>query len=377
MVLALLLFSRGTRPAMLTPACTIALAVACLALQGCLLFTTPVNQPPRIEILPPTGSASRGQPIKVVAEATDPDGSPPRVEWSTSIGRCTAGPRPATEFQSPTGMPTFTFTPAGDSDITCVWALATDAQGATDLATREVSSQNTAPVAVIKVLAPTTQTNGGRYELYSFFRLSGLGSTDPDGDKPKDPQWRLEAPQSAKPTPELRPCPGAMPNAFLQCLDVSGFSGDYKIVLTVSDGPLRSPPATLTLVVDDDHPACVKTAEPPTATSPIVLDPAEAKTFSITEILDDGTPFPTPTDGAHGTPTFVWKVRRNAGAWQSIVGYDNIAALTLPAGSYVTGDKVDVDVTISDGVPTHLQPACDARCPAGCPQSAGWAVEYR
>jgi hypothetical protein len=159
---------------------------------------------------------------------------------------------------------------------------------------------------------------------------------------------------------------------------VSGFPGDYKIQLTVSDGLMPSEPATLTLVVDADHPACVKTAEPATATSPIVLDPTtEAKTFSITEILDDGTPLPTPAEGAHGTPTFAWKVRRNAGVWQAIVGYDHIATLTLPAGSYVTGDKVDIDVTISDGVATHLQPACDARCPAGCPQSAGWTVEYR
>ena len=54
------------------------------------------------------------------------------------------------------------------------------------------------------------------------------------------------------------------------------------------------------------------------------------------------------------------------------------ASLTLPARTYYTpGDVVDVDVTISDGVAMHLQPACDPRCPAGCPQSARWTMEYR
>jgi hypothetical protein len=169
-----------------------------------------------------------------------------------------------------------------------------------------------------------------------------------------------------------------MPSPWVQCLDVGKFRGDYKVALTVGDGSaMRSAAALLTLVVDDDHPACVKGTEPPIATSPLVLDPIQTKAFSITEILDDGTPFPTPADGAHATPTFAWKVRRNAGAWQTIVGYDNIASLTLPGGTYATGDKVEVSVTISDGVAMHLQPACDVRCPAGCPQSAQWTVEYR
>jgi hypothetical protein len=381
MVLGLLVSSDGTRPAMLTPTCMIALAVACLALQGCLLFTAPVNEPPRIEIVPPK-PANRGEPIPVTANVSDPDGDLPSVEWWTTDDRCPvhadAGQRPATTFRSKPGTAMFEFTPApGAAETTCVWAMATDPQGATAVDMREVSSQNRAPVASIKVLTPTRQTSGGRYELYSFFRLSGLGSTDPDGDHPTNPRWHLEAPQSAAPTPKLVPCPGVMPSPFVQCLDVGGFKGDYKVELTVSDGIIDSAPATLTLVVDDDHPACVNKAEPPPETSPIVLDPAEAKTFSITGILDDGAPFPTPAEGAHGAPTFAWKVRRNAGAWQTIVGYDNIASLTLPAGSYATGDKVDVDVTISDGVAQHLQPECDALCPGDCPQSAGWAVEYR
>jgi hypothetical protein len=389
MVLALLVSGDGSRrgstsarPSMTTPTLMLTLAMACLALQGCILFTQSVNEAPDITINAPNGSVNRGEPIPITANVSDPDGDVPRVEWWTTKDGCPTNPdarqRPASTVLSQPGMAMFTFTPSpGDPETMCVWALATDSQGATALDTQEVSSQNRPPVAAIQVLAPTTQTGSGRYQLYSYFRLSGLGSSDPDGDDRVDPQWTLTVPQGAVPTPRLVPCPGAMPSPWVQCLDVGASKGVYRVELTVGDGLTRSTPSTLTLDVDDDHPACVKTAEPPTATSPLVLDPTGAKTFSIKEILDDGSPLPTPADGAHAAPSFAWKVRRNAGAWQAIVGYEGIAALTLPAGTYATGDKVDVSVTISDGVAMHVQPACDARCPAGCPQSAQWTVEYR
>ena len=366
---------------MQTPSLILALVVACLAVQGCLLFTGSVNQPPHIDLLPPSAPVARGEPVKIVANVSDPDGDLPHVEWSTSMDKCPQpfdpGQRPPTIYMSPTGTASFTFTfAAGDPETVCVWAMAVDSQGATAIATEEVSSQDRAPTAVIKVLAPTAQTSGGRYPLYSYFHLSAGDSTDPDGDKIVDPQWTLVGMPDVA-TSKLAPCPGPTPSAFMQCLDVGGFPGNYTIELTVSDGFTRSTPVSKTLVVDDDHPACVKDADPPPEVSPIVLDPSESRTFTIKSILDDGAPFPTPADGAHALPTFAWKVRRNAGAWQSIVGYEMINAFTLPGGNYATGDSVDVAVTISDGVTMHLQPACDPGCPAGCPQSAQWAVEYR
>ena len=233
-------------------------------------------------------------------------------------------------------------------------------------------------MAAITVLEPTTKTSGGLYELYSTFHLSAALSHDPDGDSIQMPEFELVGfPPAAMPTPKLVPCPSAMPSDLVTCLDVGGFAGTYTVSLTVSDESGMRNATTMLLTVDYDHPACIKTAEPATSTSPLILDPGEAKTFTITEILDDGAPLPTPPDGAPSRPTFAWKVRRNAGAWQTIVGYDNVNALTLPASTYATGDVVDVNVTISDGVAMHLQPACDPRCPAGCPQSAQWTVDYR
>jgi hypothetical protein len=367
---------------MLNRTSILALVAACLAVQGCILFTTTVNEPPKVEVLPLDGPAARGEKVPVRANASDPDGAPPRVEWSTGPADDCARPldaskRPPSTYTSPMGTATFPFT--FDSDVpsrVCVWALAIDAQGATAVDAREIKSDDLKPVAAIRVLAPTKKTGSGHYELYSYFRLSATGSTDPDGDEISAPRWELAAfPDKAVPQPKLVPCPNTATNDFVRCLDAGGFAGDYTVELSVSDGLLRSDTTSLTLTVDDDHPACVAAAVP--ATSPIVLGPGESKAFSITKILDDGAPWPTPAEGAHGTPTFSWRVRRNAGAWQSIVGYEQLASLTLPAGSYATGDVVDVAVTISDGLAAHTQTACDPQCPDGCPQSNQWTVEYR
>jgi hypothetical protein len=368
---------------MTNPTLILALAVACLAMQGCILFTSPVNEPPKVEVLP-LPAAARGEKVTVTANASDPDGDPPRVEWSTGPAKdcdrpLDASKRPASTYSSTMGTATFPFVFEGGAPSTvCVWALAIDAQGATAVDARTISSENLKPVAAIKVLAPTKKAGSGHYELYSYFRLSATGSTDPDGDEVVVPKWELPSfPDKAVPQPKLVPCPNTASNDFVRCLDAGGFAGDYTIELTVGDGMLRSDVASLTLTVDDDHPACVAATVPNVATSPLVLDPGEGKTFSITQILDDGAPFPTPADGAHATPTFSWRVRRNAGAWQPIVGYEQLAALTLPKNSYATGDVVDVSVTISDGLTTHAQTACDPLCPANCPQSAQWTVEYR
>jgi hypothetical protein len=287
--------------------------------------------------------------------------------------------RPETIFISPQNTATFEYTFVADGPTTvCVWAMAVDAKGATKVDAKSITSDDQAPVAKIQVLKPTAQAGSAHYPLYSYFQLSATPSADPDGDSLVAASWDVVGfPQLAMPIPELVPCPGPTPSDFVRCLDVGGYDGDYTVQLTVSDGAKTSAPAMLTLHVDPDRPACIAKTDPALEASPIIQDPGESRTFEVKSILDDGAPLPTPAAGAHAKPTFAWKVRRNAGAWQAIVGYDNISELTLPKGSYTTGDKVDVAVTISDGIATHLQTACDPGCPAGCPQAAEWAVEYR
>jgi hypothetical protein len=356
------------------------LQLACLVLQGCILFTDSVNSPPTVQIEVPDGTFARGQMILLTANASDPDGDAISLSWSTSMGYCPNPPdatqRPPATYLSPAGTPTFSYTfKSGDPSKVCVWVLATDARGAWAFDAKPVSSEDRPPVAAITVLEPTTMASNGMYELYSTFRLSAAASTDPDGDPISAPQWQLTSPQTS--TAGLMPCPGTTTSDLLQCLYVGAVPGAYTVALTVSDGIMPSATMTKTLMVDNDHPACVSQTDPNLSASPIVLDPEEAKTLTVTEVLDDGAPLPAPATGDHTTLSFAWQVRRNGGAFQTIVGYDNVNALTLPAGTYASGDTVDVNVTISDGVAMHLDPACDPGCPPGCPQSAQWTLEYR
>jgi hypothetical protein len=373
----------AARDLMLLPALTL-IVLFSLAAPACL-FTAPVNSKPQVQIVLPTGPYGRGQSIKVSATASDVDGGSIRLEWSTMPGECQppldVSQRPATTFQSLPNDPTFMVTlPSGAQTSLCVWVLATDDQGATNFDAKTVSSVNRAPDAVITVLEPTATASNGFYELYSTFHLSGASSSDPDGDMVVSPTWQiLEMPDTANPVPTLAPCPSATPTDlvdFVQCLDVGGFAGKYTISLTVSDGMLTNT-ATKTVFVDNDRPACVSKTDPAVAASPLVVGPDEARTLAITEILDDGSPLPTPVDGTHTPPRFEWKLSRNGGAASTIAGFETLSALTLPAGTYASGDEVVVTATISDGVTMHLDPACNPGCPAGCPQSASWTVDYR
>jgi hypothetical protein len=351
-----------------------------LALQACL-FTGDINTKPQVQIVVPDGPFGRGQTVMVHATAYDPDGGNIRLEWSKAPGDCPIplDPSQRPTNSSPSGGPTFAFTFDGGAPSTvCVWVLATDDQGATNFDAKPVSSQNRPPQAAITVLEPTNTVVNGRYELYSTFQVSAATSTDPDGDPLSMQMWMvLMPPPTAKdPIPQFERCPGEMTDV-IQCLDVRDAAGLWKIGLTVFDGLETSMVASQMLYVDDDHPACVSKTDPAVAASPIVLDPSESRTLTITEILDDGSPLPTPVDGTHKPPTFQWKVSRNGGAPSTIAGYENLNALTLPANTYATGDEIVVTVTISDGVAMHLEPTCNPGCPTGCPQSATWTVDYR
>jgi hypothetical protein len=340
-----------------------------------------VNTPPTVRIVLPTKPNTRGAPINVTANVSDPEGGPFRLEWWTTPGDCAQAPDPSapapTKVESAPGDPTFTFKlMAGDPDTVCVHVMATDSQGASGVDARPLSSVDQPPIAVITVLEPSTTASNGQFPLFSTFHLSAAGSSDPDDDAVVDPQWSVTG-MPDKAMPNIAKCPGPTPTDFLQCLDVGGTPGLYTVSLTVSDGIMRSGPASKMLMVAYDHPPCVSKTEPSVDASPIIDDPTRPQTLRITGILDDGSPLPEPVEGMHTLPTFTWQVRRNGGVPQMIAGYENVNALTLPENTYASGDVVEVTAAISDGVAMHLEPACDPACPAGCPQQARWTVEYR
>jgi hypothetical protein len=353
----------------------VGLALA-VALQGCLLYTGPINEPPTVQIKAPGGTLVRGQTVTIDATARDPDGDPVTFSWLVDQGRCGPAPDPAAPTARSGYPPPFSFQlPAASDRFVCVWVTVTDSHGAASApASAELTVTDQPPIAVIDVQQPAL--NGfGRYDLYSSFRLSAAGSIDPSGDAIVAHHWSLASSPPAFPNPAtaLSACSPTAPQDLVECLNVGAFPGDYVITLAVDDSTTSGAPVQKTLTVDPDHPPCIARTVPAPDASPIVLGPDETETLSVTSIIDDGSPFPGP---AHLAPAFTWSLRVDGGTWQDIVGYGE-ASLTLAAGSYLSGQQVDVRVDVSDGVADHPVATCDPQCSLGCITSLTWTVDYR
>ena len=262
--------------------------------------------------------------------------------------------------------------PEGGSSSVCVWVVVTDPHGASDFAVATIGTQDLAPEAVIDVQRPARNILGS-YDLYSTFQLSSANSMDRDGDAIAARDWVLTAPPSFR--GKLQDCPGSSTLGLVMCFDAV-LPGDYKVQLTVSDPLGMTTRTTEHLIVDTDHRPCVGTTTPDQAASPIVASPSEARTFEVDQVLDDGAPFPVQSP-PHVAPAFSWSMQVNGGGFTPVASLGSLASLALPADTFVSGDQVDVQVTISDGVTHGPQDICEPGCASGCPETVTWTVEYR
>jgi hypothetical protein len=351
---------------------------AWLMTSGCLLYTDRINSKPSVHLVAPAGVLLRGQTVSIAANASDPDGDPLQFAWYAVPGDCGAAPDAASAIATSTSPPPFSFQlPADPTATYCVSVVVTDRYGAPATDALAITAGNHPPLAVIDVQVPSAQNVFGRYKLYSSFRLSRARSSDPDGDDITAATWALVQFPPGFPDPSLRPCAPASPPDLAVCLDVGAYAGTYVVSLVVDDGVALSAPADVTLTVDPDLLPCIGQTRPPVTASPLVMDPGETKTFSVA-VIDDGSPYPRPVEQAQYTPPlFTWSLSANGGPWRAADGYDGLEALTLAPGPYVSGDVVDVRVTVSDGVPHDAGAVCDPACGTPCAASATWRVQYR
>jgi hypothetical protein len=346
-------------------------AGACLV-QACYLGR--INNKPTVQIHVPGEHFARGQTVEVTATGKDPDNDSVHWAWYVIPGPCAATLDP-TALPSSRQQLMFDFVVPLDASTSCVWVMVTDVDGASDTASATISTVNRPPTAVISVSKPSGTNQFGRYDLYSRFDLSSVGSSDADGDAIVKRTWTPSFPPTAG---ALVPCSTTPPADQEVCFDAGNVPGDYVVSLVLNDGTDDSAPAQVRLTVDPDHPPCISDTDPLLIASPIVVDPAADETFKVQGVLDDGSPYPAPTDGRPYVPiSFAWSMRRNGGAWVDLTGFDQLNKATLAGGSSLSGDVVDVRVTVSDGVAFHPTASCDAMCPTGCPTTATWTVRYR
>ncbi|MES1172094.1 MAG: hypothetical protein ABUL77_02565 [Bacteroidota bacterium] len=358
-------------------------AVASWALGGCFLYTDPINRPPNQPQIVRTTGASLNMPFTFIAHGTDPDGDRLVFEWAkTAVDAthvCPAAPS-AEMMPPPTSMGDTFVVDVSDLNTFCVWLRATDTSGAhSDPVTLPASAANAPPVAVL-----TRQQPGGNqlaaFPLFSTFRFSAAGSTDPDGDSVKlTRSWSLAAfPDKAQPQFDGA-CALSDPADMAACFRAD-VPGSYRIVLVVGDGedvssiPAEQSTKTATVVVAADAPPCL--ISDGTAVRP-GADPAMAQRFSVT-VADDGDPWPR-TDPGNDFPRFTWRIRTNGGPWQTAIGYG--ATVDLPPGQLSVGDRAEVRVEVADRVETRSLSICGdaATCALvdGCAQRLTWTVDYQ
>jgi hypothetical protein len=282
------------------------------AVPACLLYTDPINSPPKVTMTAPA-VVYPGKRDIFQAQGSDPDGDAVTVEWSLIDGKCPPicssnwGPEP------PTTGDTFEILPMNHQPF-CVRVRAVDEHGATSTPKcYEVTPQNHPPVPTLSVDPPM---GAGSFPLYTDFRISAGPLQDEDLDTVTF-KWTALDPQGADISAGLAACDSAHRN--VRCLSADQ-PGSYSVSVEASDGLTTVPPISLALPVLEDAPPCIEATDPAQDTPVVVLAATDRRDFEVRRVRDDGNPFPP---GPHGGTTFQWfTAREGSTSWTRHLGFD-------------------------------------------------------
>ncbi len=356
------------------------------AIPGCLL-SEPINVEPTITITGPQ-ALHRGETPTFVAVPTDSDSTVDslRVDWGrgaicpTTIDLAKTAPVQGRGLNF--SLKDLTLGPV------CVWAVVTDAHGASAFSTLNAKVENRVPVAQIALPATVGSAKNSlptelMVSLYTMVRLSGAGSRDPDPGDKLSFQWSVTDPlgQVARP---LR-CPeGSNPEVEL-CFSADS-PGVYVVTLLVLDGnDAPSEPALFRVQVRKDGPPCIvpEQTRPRVTLDRLIKRPGEIVKLEVGQVQDDGDPSP-PAPGQATRSSFVWSFRPGkSGDFQRLGGVSlNFFQLS---DDFRSGDIVQVRVEYEDRINREQELAacrkrdvllCAVEPMSACYQAVTWTVEY-
>ncbi|MES1172421.1 MAG: hypothetical protein ABUL77_04215 [Bacteroidota bacterium] len=254
-----LLFLRSRFPVLSTSGTAILTAAVILAGSGGCLYTDPINRPPTITIVQLMTEIFRGEDAVFQADASDPEGDLSTVEWVRDDARaCPRGPRDHLDRKNwPVGVRHAgrIFEVAGqDTEAPfCLWAFATDAEGAVTAAEPlQVNPKSHAPVAKIEVIDPVDPS---AYSMYADVKLSAHGST---ADALATPTWKVVAPPGSS-VMDLE-CSSEL-DPQIACL-TPDIPGKYLIELTVRNPDGAMSMTSLPVQVLPDRLPCIANLAP-------------------------------------------------------------------------------------------------------------------
>jgi hypothetical protein len=349
---------------------------------GCLLFTDPINEAPRIlsvdQQMTDSGvNQTTGPEVVFSAHVEDDTPTTLRYAWALNTGKCPL------DGTVPKGMPAHSDTrssfefPLPIRGDYCVSLTITDQDNASDHKTTPFTLADQPPKAHLTLISTTTTAltapGDTGVPLYSALRFSAAGpqpSSDPDND-PLNFTFVLHTPDGQTSTPP--PCAGSTTDV---CFSVDT-PGPYELVLNAGDPDRMVSQDMSSFVVAEDQAPCIVETDPPYAIEGLVRDSAHL-TFAVTEVADDGDPLPAPQDRISRS-SFAWSWRADgAGAFTRMIVPD-VPSFSLPPGVFESGQTVEVQAEAHD----RLHSTCDdtgtdpSVCMprAGCNQRVTWTVE--
>jgi hypothetical protein len=343
---------------------------------GCLLFSDPVNKAPTVAI------THQQDPLRLVryktarfeADAVDDDQSKDTlmIDWYRDkiCTKVLAGSAIAPNL----GLAPFQFIPT-ELGPGCVAVVVTDKHGATATAIQTYEVVDQPPVAALEIQSAPglTLPQAGQplqLPLYAQVTLSGKESKDPDGDS-LTYLWSVYTDDEKQLL--VATCPDNDIGVYA-CTFSADTPGRYHVELVVLSNEKSSvPPAVQYIdVAGDQLPNIViDSAQPKPQTSPddspIILFASWPNTFTITQVEDDGDPYPpiVPwTTGEESTAGFVWFYRVYSTGSELFHRLDGISSssFTIPIGFFHPQETIQVRVEYRDRV-TACQPrntGCDA-----------------
>jgi hypothetical protein len=343
------------------------------AMAGCLAFADSINTPPMVTLESPSEPLVLKKSALFIAHASDPNQSEDTLQFDWYQGRTCEEAAALPPAASLVGRNTFSpvLTELGPG---CVGVIVTDDRGATASAYHPYKVDNQAPTAHIDVVSTAGQpasTPGQSLSLPLFATvvLSGAASNDAEDDAQHlTPKWTVY--KDEKPVATIATCPDKTKGEFV-CTFTTQDPGSYRVELVVVDsGELSSEPAEQAIDVGADQLPSIEldSAAPlaPTAPDdpPLLALASLDLTFAINRVDDDGDPYPS-SDRQNPYPAppagFVWYLRHFqpvSDPFRRWIG--NSPTLTIPAGTFLPGDTIQVRAEYHDRVT-----ACQPRTP-GC-----------
>jgi len=356
-------------------------ALLALASAGCLLYTDPVNTPPRLSVEVSPGDLGRGSTVLVKASVADDEDSADELasalQWRHAAGKCPLG-APGELVKG--GLELRMVLPNEVGPV-CVHATVTDRRGATASAEAELMIVNHAPTAAVRVLP----ASAGKVRLYARIELSGIESRDLDTDDRPGLTFTWSAVGPAGQAVDLQPCDGLSPPNEHRCFWAT-LPGHYDATLTVDDR-LAKDTKMVGLDVEQDLPPCLLQSNPGVRLPITHIDRGDKRTFEALEVDDDGEPFPR-RPGSLDQPEFVWSRATDGGQFVRLGPNDprlDVSEATF--GVVRPGDQPRLRLEVRDKLrEDQLQrglagPPCPdttdvCEQPAGCVRWTTWRVQF-